>query len=89
MNVCPGETQRSLEAWLQALARDRPRAQVATGLASRLPAAVADAWTAAAGIAADATLAHLTRAERRALIDGLLATRRFRCETAAATTTPR
>ena len=74
LNVCPGETQPSLEAWLQALARERPRAQVATGLASRLPAAVADVWTAAAGIAGDATLAHLTRTERRSLIDGLLAT---------------
>ena len=74
LSVCPGETQRSLEAWLQSLARDRPRAQVATGLASRLPAAVADAWTAAAGIAPEATLAHLTRVERRALIDGLLST---------------
>ena len=74
LNVCPGETQLSLEAWLQALARERPRAQVATGLAGRLPAAIADVWIAAAGIAADATLAHLTRSERRSLIDGLLAT---------------
>ena len=74
LNVCPGDPQPALDAWLQSLARERPRAQVATGLASRLPAAVADAWTAAAGIATDATLAHLTRTERRALIDGLTAT---------------
>ena len=74
LSVCPGETAASLETWLQGLTRERPRAQVATGLASRLPAAVADAWTAAAGIAPEATLAHLTRVERRALIDGLLST---------------
>ena len=74
LNVCPGETQQSLEAWLQAQAHERPRAQVSTVLATRLPAAIADAWTTAAGVATDATLAHLTRAERRALVDALLAT---------------
>jgi len=74
LSVCPGETEPSLETWLQGLARERPRAQVVTGLASRLPAAVAEAWTAAAGIAPEATLAHLTRVERRALIERLIAT---------------
>ena len=74
LSVCPGEPQPAVEAWLQSLARERPRAQVATGLASRLPAAVAEAWTAAAGIAADTTFAHLTRTQRRALVDGLTAT---------------
>jgi predicted Rossmann fold flavoprotein len=73
LSVCPGEPEPAVEAWLQSLANERPRAQVATGLASRLPAAVAEAWTAAAGIAADTTLAHLTRAHRRALVDALTA----------------
>ena len=74
LNVCPGETAQSVDQWLQEQSRDRPRAQVTTVLATRMPAAVADAWTAVVGIAADATLAHLSRAGRRALIDGLTAT---------------
>jgi predicted Rossmann fold flavoprotein len=74
MNLCPGETQQSLETWLRQQARDRPRARVATVLATRLPADVADAWTAGAGIATDTTLAHVTRPERRALVDALLDT---------------
>jgi predicted Rossmann fold flavoprotein len=74
MNLCPGETQQSLETWLRQQARDRPRARVATVLATRLPADVADVWTAGAGIAADTTLAHVTRPERRALVDALLNT---------------
>jgi predicted flavoprotein YhiN len=43
-------------------------------LSTRLPAAVAEAWVARASIAADRTLAHLTRDERRALIHALLDT---------------
>jgi predicted Rossmann fold flavoprotein len=74
LSVCPGETAQSVDGWLQEHARNRPRAQVTTVLATRMPAAVADVWVTAARIAADTTLAHLTRAERRALIDGLLAT---------------
>jgi predicted Rossmann fold flavoprotein len=74
LNVCPGETEHSLEAWLQSQAAARPRAQVNTLVATRLPAAVADAWVSAAGIGDDATLAHLTRAARRALVRGLLDT---------------
>ena len=74
LSVCPGETVQSVDGWLQEHARDRPRAKVTTVLATRLPAAVADVWVTAARIAADTTLAHLTRTERRALIDGLLAT---------------
>jgi predicted Rossmann fold flavoprotein len=74
MNLCSGETQQSLEAWLRQQARDRPRARVSTVLATRLPADVADVWTAGAGIAADTTLAHVTRSERRALVNALLDT---------------
>ena len=39
----------SLEAWLLEQAVERPRAQIATVLAARLPAAVADAWVDATG----------------------------------------
>jgi predicted Rossmann fold flavoprotein len=74
LNVCPGDTFESLEAWLREQERRRPRAQVATVLATRLPAAVADACLVAAGMAADATMAHLAREERRALLHTLTAT---------------
>jgi len=71
LSLCPGETFESLESWLADHARVRPRAQVATALATRLPAAVADAWARAAGIEGVA-LAHLPRDARRRLIAALL-----------------
>jgi predicted Rossmann fold flavoprotein len=74
LNVCPADTFESLEGWLLDQERARPRAQVATVLATRVPAAVADAFAAAAGIAAETTMAHLTRDERRALVHALTAT---------------
>jgi predicted Rossmann fold flavoprotein len=72
LSLCPGETLESFEAWLADQARVRPRALVATALATRLPAAVADAWARAAG-AEGITLAHLSRDARRRLIRALLA----------------
>jgi predicted Rossmann fold flavoprotein len=74
LSVLPGETAQSLEAWLQAQLLERPRAQVSTVLATRLPAAVAERWSVAAGIAPETTLSHLARAERRRLVDALLNT---------------
>jgi predicted flavoprotein YhiN len=44
-------------------------------LGQRLPQSVADAWLLLAGLARDATLAHLTREDRRRLSHALLATR--------------
>jgi predicted Rossmann fold flavoprotein len=73
LNVCPGEQYASLEAWLLAQAAERPRARVATVLAARLPAAVADAWADGLDLAG-VTAAHLTRDARRSLIHALLAT---------------
>ncbi len=73
LNICPGERFESLEAWLLAQAVARPRAQIATVLAGRLPAAVADAWVQALDLE-DVTAAHLTRESRRGLIHALLAT---------------
>jgi predicted Rossmann fold flavoprotein len=72
LSVLPGETFERLEAWLLAESEARPRAAVTTVLASRLPAAVADAWLALAGLTPDQPMAHLTRAHRRRLIHLLI-----------------
>jgi predicted Rossmann fold flavoprotein len=74
VSVCPGETFESLEAWFKEIEVARGRARVATVLSQRLPAAVADLWLADAGIAEDATLAHLSREQRRALVSRLIET---------------
>jgi predicted Rossmann fold flavoprotein len=74
LNLCPPDTFESLEAWWLEQERARPRAQVATVLATRLPAAVAGAWVDSAGIAGDTTMAHLTRDERRTLMRALTGT---------------
>jgi hypothetical protein len=72
LNLCPGETLESLEAWLHAQTLERPRAFVSTVLAQRLPAAVADAWAHSADVAG-VTMAHLPREARRRLVEMLLA----------------
>jgi predicted Rossmann fold flavoprotein len=72
MNVLPGDDFESLDAWWLGQERERPRAQAGTVLASRLPAAVADAWLDAAGIARDVTMAHLDRDRRRALMRAIV-----------------
>ena len=74
LNVCPGESFETLEAWWLDQERTRPKAAVSTVMATRLPAAVADAWTASVGIASDMTLSHLTREDRRRLVRALLET---------------
>jgi predicted Rossmann fold flavoprotein len=72
VNVCPGDTFETLEEWFLSQERTRPRAQVSTVLATRVPAAVAAQWIGAAGIPAEITLAHLPREDRRRLIRALL-----------------
>jgi predicted Rossmann fold flavoprotein len=74
LNVCPGETFESLDAWLRAAERERPRARVTTIVAGRVAGAVAERWVAAAGIAEDLTMAHLTREQRHVLVRTLLET---------------
>ena len=74
VNVCPGETFERLDAWLRDQEQDRPRARVATIVGTRVPNAVAEHWTAAAGIAADVTMAHLSREQRQTLVRTLLET---------------
>ena len=72
LNLCPGDTFESLEAWLREQASARPRAFVATVLATRLPAAVADVWVREVDLVGQ-TLAHVSRESRRRLIRALLA----------------
>ena len=71
VDVCPGETFESLEAWWLEQERVRPRARAATVVATRIPAAVAERWVSAAGLADDTTMAHVSREERRTLIRAL------------------
>jgi len=75
LNVCPGDTFESVERWFLDQEQQRPRAQVSTVLATRVPAAVAAAWIAGAHIDPTVTLAHFTREERRRLIHALIETR--------------
>jgi len=71
VNLCPGETLESLEAWFRDQEDARPRALVSTVLATRLPAAVADLWTDRAGLGG-VTMAHLSREGRRSLARALV-----------------
>ena len=71
LSVCPHETFESLEAWLLDQASARPRALVATVLATRVPAAVAQAWTSMLRID-DVTMAHVSREDRHRLIRALI-----------------
>lgn len=73
LNVCPGETFESMEHWWMEQEQTRPRAQTATVLGTRLPSALADAMLVGAGVATDATLAHVSRADRRRLMHRLTA----------------
>jgi predicted Rossmann fold flavoprotein len=72
VSVLPGETFDSVEQWLTAEQRSRPRALVRTAIATRLPAAIADVWSECSGIDRSTTLSHLTRDDRRRLIHELL-----------------
>ena len=74
LNVCPGETFESIEEWWLAQERARPRAQVSTVLATRLPSSVAEAWIANNAIDPETTLAHLSKNARRTLTHALLDT---------------
>jgi len=74
MNVCPGDTFETLEAWWLQQERERPRAHVATVVGLRVPAAVASTWIDRAGIDRDTTMSHLSREDRRRLIRALLDT---------------
>jgi predicted Rossmann fold flavoprotein len=74
VNLVPGESFESLETWWLEQERERPRAQVATMLAMRVPSAVADVWLNVAGVGSDVTMAHVSRDDRRRLIHALVET---------------
>jgi predicted Rossmann fold flavoprotein len=74
VSLIPGETFESLEAWFLRQQDERPRAQVATVLAGRVPVAVSDCWVGRTGIHAETTMAHLGRDERRGLTRAVLET---------------
>ena len=74
VNVCPHDTFESLERWFLDQEIARPRAQIATVIAARLPAAVADVWIREAGVDRDVTVAHLARDDRRRIVRALLET---------------
>ena len=75
LNALPGNTFETIDAWLQDEQRARPRARVATVVASRLPAAVADAWVHATDIEGEMPMAHLPRESRRRLALAVVETR--------------
>jgi predicted Rossmann fold flavoprotein len=72
VNLLPGESFESLDVWWLEQERERPRAHVATVLATRLPAAVADAWLDLADITSDQTMAHVGRDDRRRLVRAIV-----------------
>jgi predicted Rossmann fold flavoprotein len=74
INICPGHTFESLEAWWVDFARARPRATVLKVLTTLVPAAVADLWLKRAGVDPALTMAHVSREDRRAMIRALLET---------------
>jgi hypothetical protein len=72
LNLAPGETHQSLDRWFLDQTRDRPLARVATVVAQRLPAAVAEQWLGDLGIEPHQAMAHLPRESRRALVGRLI-----------------
>ena len=74
LGLLPGETFETIDEWLQAEARERPRAKIGTVLATRLPAAVARSW-AWRTCDPETLMAHLARDARRRLAHAMSATR--------------
>jgi predicted Rossmann fold flavoprotein len=71
LDVCPGWTSAELDGWLQQQRERRPRAFVATVVGTLLPSVVAGLWCRAAGVRDDTTMTHMTKDERRALVQAL------------------
>jgi len=72
VNFCPDTTFDTLENRWIGLAATRPKASIATALAEVVPASVATAILEQLAIDSARPLGQLTRAERRALVRGLL-----------------
>jgi len=71
LSLCPGDSFETVDAWLREQGCTRPRAQVITVLGTRLPAAIADAWTRVADVDGTVSLAHLARDDRRRLVHAM------------------
>jgi hypothetical protein len=73
-SFCPGRRFDEIDAWLTALASERPKASVQAALSTELPASVAAALLGRLPIESDPAtraLAHLSRADRRRLAHAL------------------
>ena len=68
LNLLPRDTFASLEQRLVDAARLRPRATVASVVGTEMPASVAHAWIATAGLDPSAAIAQVPREGRRALV---------------------
>jgi predicted Rossmann fold flavoprotein len=73
LNMHPGETFERVDARWVSIAAERPRATLRSTLAADLPGAVALAILDALDLAADLSLADLTRQDRRRLVHALTA----------------
>ncbi|HKS15731.1 MAG TPA: NAD(P)/FAD-dependent oxidoreductase [Planctomycetota bacterium] len=67
VSLIPGETPESIDSWMRATAKERPTAALATVLATRLPARLADR------LAPDSSvrMAHLPREDRRRIVESI------------------
>ena len=71
LSVLADERFDTIETWLLDQTRRRPRVQLSTVLASRLPAAVAAKWLEVTSIPETMQLAHVQREDRRRLVHAL------------------
>jgi predicted Rossmann fold flavoprotein len=72
VSICPDDTFDTLDRWFLDAASAHRRSRVATVVAMKVPAAVADVWTDSVGIARDTSMAHLDRDARRRLVHALI-----------------
>jgi predicted Rossmann fold flavoprotein len=72
LNFCPLSSFDALDTRVVDLATSRPRASIATLVSTFLPAAVASALMSQLGIDPETNASHLTRADRKRLIHGLM-----------------
>jgi predicted Rossmann fold flavoprotein len=72
LSLLPGDDFEKTDAWLLALAADKPNLGLLKALAARLPASVASAILAELSLGAAAPLGRLRREDRRRLVKALL-----------------
>jgi predicted Rossmann fold flavoprotein len=72
-SFCPGRSFDDVDRWWTSRAAEKPRSSVRSALASGTPNAFADRFLERLGIDGVQPLAHLARAERRRLVQGLIA----------------